>query len=100
MGKDEVIEKIRKYKKLLEVHFDIDKVYLFGSYLKGNATEDSDIDVAIIVNSLKGDYFSTVPLAWKIRSQIDNRIEPLILEKGNDDSGFLSEIINSGIEVS
>ncbi len=99
MGKDEVIEKVRQYKKLLEDHFDIDKIYLYGSYLKGTASEDSDIDVAIIVNSLKGDYFSTIPLAWKIRSEIDNRIEPLVFERDKDESGFLAEIINSGIEI-
>ena len=99
MGKDEVIEKVRRYKKLLEDHFDIDKIYLYGSYLKGTAYEDSDIDVAIVVNRLNGDYFSTIPVAWKLRSQIDNRIEPLLFEKGKDEAGFLEEIINTGIEV-
>lgn len=99
MGKDEVIEKIRNYKKLLTDHFDVDSVFLYGSYLKGTAGEDSDIDVAIIVNKLQGDYFSTIPLAWKLRSQIDNRIEPMVFEKGKDESGFLEEIINSGIEI-
>lgn len=99
MGKDEVIEKVRQYKKLLEGHFDVDKIYLYGSYLKGTASEDSDIDVAIVVNGLIGDYFSTIPVAWKLRSQIDNRIEPLLFEKGKDDGGFLEEIVNTGIEV-
>lgn len=99
MGKDEVITKVRNYKKLLQGHFDIDRVFLFGSYLKGTAGVDSDIDVAIIVNKLHGDYFSTIPIAWKLRSQIDNRIEPMVFEKGRDDSGFLEEIINTGIEI-
>ncbi len=99
MGKDEVINKVRNYKKLLKEHFDLDSVYLFGSYLKGNAKEDSDIDVAIIVNKLQGDYSSTIPVAWKLRSQIDNRIEPMVFEKGRDESGFLEEILNTGIEI-
>ncbi len=99
MHKDEVINKVRDYKKLLQDHFDLDSVYLFGSYLKGNAQEDSDIDVAVVVNKLHGDYFSTIPVAWKLRTQIDNRIEPMVFEKGRDDSGFLEEIINTGIEI-
>lgn len=99
MGKDEVLDKIKAYIILLKDFFDIDKVYLFGSYSRGNAHEDSDIDVAIIVNKLEGDYFDTIPVAWKLRSKIDNRIEPLILEKGNDNSGFIKEIMNTGIEV-
>jgi predicted nucleotidyltransferase len=29
----------------------VNKVFLFGSYARGNATEDSDIDVYFILNS-------------------------------------------------
>ena len=79
MDKAEVIKKIQQYRFLLKEHFDVDKVYLFGSYAKETNREDSDIDVAIVVNSLKGDYFSTTPLIWKLRRQIDDRIEPILL---------------------
>ena len=63
MGKDEVIAKLRQYKKLLSEHLDIKEVILYGSYATGTPREDSDIDVAIVVNQIKGDYFSTTPLA-------------------------------------
>jgi predicted nucleotidyltransferase len=72
---------------------------LFGSYAKGTAHEDSDLDVAIVVDELTGDYFSTRPLLWKIRRQIDDRIEPIIIEQNHDDSGFLSEIMKNGIKI-
>ena len=45
------IEKVRKYRLLLKKYFDLDKVYLFGTYAKETNREDSDLDVAIIVNS-------------------------------------------------
>ena len=99
MDKAEVINKIRQYRFLLKEYFDVDKVYLFGSYAKDTNRVDSDIDVAIVVNSIKGDYFSTTPLIWKLRRQIDDRIEPILIEKDNDTSGFLEEIQNSGIEI-
>ena len=99
MDKAEVINKIRQYRFLLKEYFDVDKVYLFGSYAKDTNRVDSDIDVAIVVNSIKGDYFSTTPLIWKLRRQIDDRIEPILIEKDNDASGFLEEIQNSGIEI-
>jgi len=99
MDKAEAIDKIRQYRFLLKDYFDLDKVYLFGSYAKETNTEDSDIDVAIVVNSIKGDYFSTTPLIWKLRRQIDDRIEPILIEKNNDSSGFLEEIQKSGIEI-
>ena len=99
MDKSEVINKIRQYRFLLKDHFDIEKVYLFGSYARETNREDSDIDVAIIVKKIKGDYFSTTPLIWKLRRQIDDRIEPILIEKNNDSSGFLEEIQKSGIEI-
>lgn len=77
----------------------LQKRYLFGSYAKNLNREDSDIDVAIVVNSLQGDYFTTTPLVWKLRRQIDDRIEPILIEKGNDKSGFLDEIQKNGIEI-
>jgi len=100
MDKAEVISKIRQYRFLLQNHFDVDKVYLFGSYAKGTSRVDSDIDVAIVVNSIEGDFFSSTPLLWKLRRQIDDRIEPILIEKGKDSSGFLEEIQKNGIEIS
>ncbi|MCK4664712.1 MAG: nucleotidyltransferase domain-containing protein [Bacteroidales bacterium] len=99
MDKAEAINKIRQYRILLKDYFDVDKVYLFGSYANETNREDSDIDVAIVVNSIKGDYFSTTPLIWKLRRQIDDRIEPILIEKDNDSSGFLEEIQKNGIEI-
>lgn len=57
MDNREIIEKLIRYKKLVSAYFDIDKVVLYGSYAKGNQNENSDIDVAIIVNSINQDFF-------------------------------------------
>ena len=99
MDKNEAINKVRQYKFLLKDYFDLYEVYLYGSYAKETNREDSDIDVAIIVNQLSEDYFSTTPLIWKLRRQIDDRIEPILIEKDNDKSGFLDEIRKHGIEI-
>jgi len=99
MDKGEVIAKLVQYKKLVSAHFDIDKVVLFGSYARGNQREDSDIDVAIIVNSLDQDFFTYAPLLWKLRREIDHRIEPVLIEKNHDESGFLSEILQNGLVI-
>jgi predicted nucleotidyltransferase len=99
MGKREVIKKLVKYKLLISSHFDVDKVILFGSYARGTQKTDSDIDVAVIVNSVDTDFFTYSPLLWKLRLEIDNRIEPVLLINGQDDSGFLQEIQQTGIEI-
>ena len=92
MDNKEVIAILKKYKKLLAQHMVFEKLILYGSYATGNAHKDSDIDVGIVVDSFAGNYFSTSPLLRKIRREIDGRIEPVLIEKAHDESGFLSEI--------
>jgi len=99
MDNREIIEKLIRYKKLVSAYFDIDKVVLYGSYAKGNQNENSDIDVAIIVNSINQDFFSYAPILWKLRREIDDRIEPILIEKNNDESGFLIEIMRTGLVI-
>jgi predicted nucleotidyltransferase len=62
-------------------------------------SQDSDIDVAVVVDEMTGDFFETRPILWKISRQVDDRIEPLILERKHDDSGFLAEVMRSGIVI-
>jgi predicted nucleotidyltransferase len=99
MDKREVIKKLSEYKELLSKFFDLDKVILFGSYANGSQREDSDIDVAIVVNSVGNDFFSYAPLLWKLRREIDDRIEPILIEKYKDESGFLQEILKTGLVI-
>jgi predicted nucleotidyltransferase len=100
MDKREVIDKVKAYSTLLKDYFPLEKVYLFGSYAKDSYRADSDIDVAIVVSHIEGDYFSIHPLLWKLRRQIDDRIEPILIERDRDNTGFLSEIQKHGIEIS
>ena len=76
-----------------------DAMILFGSHAKGTAREDSDVDVAVVVDELSGDFFSTRPLLWKIRREIDDRIEPVLIDKSHDDGDFLSEVMEHGVVI-
>ncbi len=99
MDKAEVITKLKRYKKLLSEYMSFDKMILFGSYARGSQREDSDVDVAIIVDEMQGDYFSTRPLLWRIRREVDDRIEPILFETKHDESGFLEEVMRNGILI-
>jgi len=99
MDKREAINKVKAYTHLLKDHFRFEHVYLFGSYAKGTNRTDSDIDVAIIVDRVEGDYFSVNPLLWKLRRQIDDRIEPILVERDFDDADFFGEIQKYGIKI-
>ena len=91
-----VIDKVRQYASLVCNHFSVQKVILFGSYAKGNAGEQSDIDVAVIVDKVD-DILESEFILYKLRRDIDAGIEPVLFEAGSDDpSGFLAEIQRTG----
>ncbi|OQX78979.1 MAG: hypothetical protein B6D61_04385 [Bacteroidetes bacterium 4484_249] len=71
-------------KQLPFQHIEAGKIVLFGSYAKGNWNENSDIDIAIIVDKVEGDFFVTSKLLKKLTRNIDYRIEP-VLPENNDD---------------
>ena len=97
MDKGEAIKLGKKYKILVCEHFDVKDAILYGSYSKGIQKEDSDIDIAIVVDDISGNYFDIIPLLWKITRQVSNYIEPVLVCENNDKSGFLKEIRKDGI---
>jgi predicted nucleotidyltransferase len=99
MDQNEAIKIVKKYKEILPDNLLVNKVYLYGSYAKNTFHKDSDIDVAIVVEKDEEDFFVTRPLLWKLSNQIDFRIEPILIDKNNDVSGFLEHIQSYGIEI-
>jgi len=99
MDKEDALKLAAVYKKLVAQHFNVKDVVLFGSYSKGTQTEDSDIDIAVVVDDLKGDYFDYTLLLWKLRRRVSSLIEPVLICPGKDKSGFWDEIKQTGILI-
>lgn len=59
---------IRKYARTLGREFHPERVVLFGSYARGEATEDSDVDILVIMDHDKS---RNVDQAIAIRLQRD-----------------------------
>jgi uncharacterized protein len=78
------------------MHFDVEKVILYGSYSRDATHKDSDIDVAVVLNHVDDDYLAAEAKLFRLRREIDTRIEPVLLEMSNDRSGFLEEILETG----
>ncbi|GHT39374.1 hypothetical protein AGMMS49965_05200 [Bacteroidia bacterium] len=99
--REDIIGKVKEYKALVQKDFPmkIEKVYLFGSYAKGTPREHSDIDVAMVVSHFEGDFFKVIPPIWKLTEQVDFRIEPHVIARDTDFSGFLDEIQRTGVEI-
>ena len=98
MDKEQAIDIVRAFKKAITPQYKNAKVYLYGSYSKGTATADSDIDVAVIVPHLRGDWFSIVPPLWTQARQVNSLIEPVIMEAG-EDSPLYDDIMRTGVAI-
>jgi predicted nucleotidyltransferase len=99
MDKTEAIESVKKYADRVRRDFNVKKIILFGSYAKGTAREDSDIDVAVVFKSIDGDYLDLITRLSRIRRDVEHRIEPVAFEESNDKSGFLKEITTKSGEI-
>ena len=52
--RDQIDTIVKKYIKEVNRRYRVEQVVLFGSYAAGNATESSDIDIAIISPDFRG----------------------------------------------
>lgn len=98
MDKAEAIRLARLYKSAVEKLLPLKALYLYGSYSKGTNTDDSDIDIAVIVDNLNDDYFADTPLLWRVRRKISNLIEPVLMTEDNNNPLY-SDVIKTGILI-
>lgn len=100
MAKRELLKIIRQYITLIKANgYNVKSVYLFGSYAKNNNNDDSDIDIAIILNNVN-DYFDTLVELMKLRREINLYIEPHpIAEKDFKSHPLFEEINKVGYKI-
>lgn len=97
-----VYEHVKQYvEELRKRNIKIDQAYLFGSYVKGTATQWSDIDVALLTNKFIGDSFDFKFLLMKIAREIDLDIEPhpYLIAEFKKENPMTAEIIKTGVRV-
>ncbi len=99
MDQATAIDKVKRYSDLVTKRFEVSRIVLFGSYAQGNASPESDIDVAIVVKHIDDGFFEAVPVLWQLRREIDSLIEPILIEEDHDPAGFIQEIDKTGIEI-
>lgn len=101
MDQDAALKIIKEYINYLKANkFNVQKAFLFGSYVTGKYHEDSDIDLAIILDNLSNRFVTQVEL-MKISRKFDTRIEPHPFEESdfNATNTFTNEILNKGIQI-
>ena len=96
MDKVEAIKTTKRFIESIRESYKPLMVVLYGSYAHGTQSAFSDIDVAVIVDRVDGDFLMQEAGLYRKRREIDDRIAPILLEVDNDRSGFLSSVINTG----
>lgn len=99
IGRDEAIDIVRQYKHVIARHFaEVPQVMLFGSYSKGTANKDSDIDVAVIVPSYGDRKLELSKALWHDVDEVSLLIEPVLISKEHP-SPLYDDVMRTGIAV-
>ena len=101
----ETVKRIaRNYAADVSRELPVDKAILFGSYAKGCATEQSDIDICFFLNNYNGK--RRVDLLTQILGIGGKKygrafFEPIVFETADikNDNPFIREILATGVEL-
>ncbi|MDD5154509.1 MAG: nucleotidyltransferase family protein [Thermodesulfobacteriota bacterium] len=78
MGKKEIIRIIRNRKPELESHYGVQRLGLFGSYVREKQSKRSDIDILVTFNR-DIDLFDFLDLREYLESQLNIKVD-LVME--------------------
>ncbi|HIC92248.1 MAG TPA: nucleotidyltransferase domain-containing protein [Syntrophaceae bacterium] len=101
---EEVFSRIKKIAERLKKEYSAEKVILYGSYAKGEAAEDSDVDLFIIAPTNER-FFQRMATVLRLIRDLKKGIpiEPIVLtsnevkERIEIGDQFVKQIIEEGI---
>ena len=96
MGYDEIVNQVHAYAKRVAERYHPKLIVVYGSYARGTATKDSDIDIAVACDFCSDNYLEDAAELFKLRRDIDLRIEPIFVEPDNVANSFYDEILRTG----
>lgn len=99
MDLEQAIELVRQYKKIIMPRFNNEaKVFIFGSYSKGNQRPESDIDVAVVIPSAGDNWFNYTKSLWHDVDKVSLLIEPVLMESSHP-SPLYEDVMRTGIAI-
>ena len=104
MVSKEIINRVKEYLKELALkNITISKAFIYGSYARGTASEESDIDLMIISPLFDGNTDEYAAAIWLSNLRSNYRIEPIAVgEKRfqtDDVSPLIAIVRQEGIEI-
>jgi len=84
-------EEIQNLIKPVAMRYGVERIFLFGSYARGNAKPGSDIDLRIDKGAIR-DYFELSGFKQELEAVLSNSVD--VLTTGSLDDEFLLRIAN------
>ncbi|QFY90684.1 nucleotidyltransferase family protein [Magnetovirga frankeli] len=75
MNRNEILDFLKTHRETLRLDYGVQKIALFGSYARGNATDDSDIDIAVELTEAKKTLSNFFGLKRYLEAQLGQRID-------------------------
>ena len=99
LSREEALNLVRRYKQVIRPRFaEEPKVLMFGSYSKGYANPDSDIDVAVIVPSYGDRKMEISKKLWRDVRAVSFLIEPVLMAEDRW-SPLYDDVMRTGVTV-
>ena len=100
LTQQQALDVVRKYKRIIRSRYQTEpRVMMYGSYARGHATPDSDIDVAVIVPEPEiVNHWEQWADLWGDVRKVSVLIEPVLMEE-HEDSTLYREVMRTGIAV-
>ena len=88
MTREQILDFLRQHKQEMSDRFGVTKIGLFGSYIRGDARDDSDIDIAVEIEGERLfrkffalELFLTTSLQKKVDLGIASALKPIVREQ-------------------
>ena len=90
-----------KLRDILRDNFsDFDGLYLYGSHAKGFATDESDIDIVILMESFdldKRSMYHRIISRFRYENDANLDLHPMSYQELKENPVFYDEVVNKGI---
>ncbi len=83
------VEEIKEVVQPIAKKYGVERVYLFGSYARGEATDSSDVDLRVDKGALRG-MFALCGLYTELEKALKIKVD--VLTTGSLDEDFLNKI--------
>lgn len=90
------VEKIKEICTEIFSSYNVDYCYLFGSYAKGKATENSDVDLLVCTEITGIAFYDLVEI---LREKLNKKVDILSLQQLNENLDLVNEILKDGIKI-